>query len=484
MPTIQNTPGVYIEEAATLTPSVAEVPTAIPIFIGYTQHARIERTQENLTLKPVKIFSLTEFREYFGSAQEEDNGITVTITDTYSNEALSNRRIQGSLTPTAGNGLSMHNLYYAMQLYFANGGGACYVISVKNFSGTASLVDKDDLGKGLEELPDEATLIVIPEAIHLTPADMATLYSKALDKAAKTNDKFVIIDVKMNGNNTDTITTDIADFRAQSFPGENRKFGAAYYPYLDTTIDYSYNPAGVVINHELIGAPSTLQPVYHQMKLTGGDSENINAKDKSLYFQILTAISQIPLRLPPSPAIAGVYSRVDRDRGVWKAPANVNVVGVSKPALLIDDSRQGNMNVDPESGISVNAIRSFPGKGTVVWGARTLHGLHPEWKYINVRRLFNLIEESVRKTTDRFLFEPNTTSTWLMVKAMLDNYLYGLWQRGALAGSRPEQAYFVKVGAPLPDDINNGIMRVEVGVSAVRPAEFIIIRFSQQLQQA
>ncbi len=484
MPTIHNTPGVYIEEAATLPPSVAEVPTAIPIFIGYTQYARIERTDESLTLKPVKIFSLTEFRQYFGSAQEEDNGITVTITDTYSNGALSNRRIQGSLAPTEDNGLSKHNLYYAMQLYFANGGGACYVVSVKNFESTTSTVTKGELEKGLEVLPDEATLIVIPEAIHLGSKDMADLYSKALNKAAETNDKFVIMDVKMNGTGTDPITEDINAFRDLGFPGENRKFGAAYYPYLDTTIDYSYNAGGVAITHQLIGAPDDLQPEYDQMKLTGDDTDNINAKDKSLYFQILAAIAQIPLQLPPSPAIAGVYSQVDRERGVWKAPANVNITGISRPALSIDDSRQSAMNVDSTSGISVNAIRSFPGKGTVVWGARTLHGVHPEWKYINVRRLFNLIEESIRKTTDRFLFEPNTTSTWLMVKTMLDNYLYGLWQRGALAGSRPEQAFFVKVGAPLPDDIKDGIMRVEVGISVVRPAEFIIIRFSQQLQQA
>src|SRR4029079_16608521 len=126
------------------------------------------------------------------------------------------------------------------------------------------------------------------------------------------------------------------------------------------------------------------------------------------------------------PAIAGVYASVDRARGVWKAPANVSLASVIGPVAKITNEEQENLNVDPTAGKSINAIRSFAGKGTLVWGARTLAGNDNEWRYINVRRLFNLIEESTRKASAFAVFEANDATTWLKVKGMIDSYLYGL----------------------------------------------------------
>ena len=120
-------------------------------------------------------------------------------------------------------------------------------------------------------------------------------------------------------------------------------------------------------------------------------------------------------------------------------------------------------------------------------GGRTLAGNDNEWRYVNVRRLFITIEESVQKASAFAVFEPNDATTWLKVKAMIDNYLYGLWQQGALAGPSPESAYFVNVGlgkTMTTEDILNGYMIVEIGVAAVRPAEFIVLRFSHKLQEA
>lgn len=209
--------------------------------------------------------------------------------------------------------------------------------------------------------------------------------------------------------------------------------------------------------------------------------------DTALYNKIKQELRGIRIKLPASPAIAGVYARVDRISGVWKAPANVSVVGVIGPSQTITHAQQENLNVDAVSGKSINAIRSFTGKGTLVWGGRTLAGNDNEWRYVSVRRLFNLIEESIQKSTSFAVFEPNDTSTWLKVKAMIDSYLYGLWQQGALAGSTPEQAFFVQVGlgkTMTTQDILEGRMIVEIGVAAVRPAEFIILRFSHKLQEA
>jgi uncharacterized protein len=139
------------------------------------------------------------------------------------------------------------------------------------------------------------------------------------------------------------------------------------------------------------------------------------------------------------------------------------------------------------AGLSINAIRAFTGKGTLVWGARTLAGNDNEWRYVPVRRLFIMIEESVQKATAFAVFEPNDATTWLKVKAMIESYLYGLWEQGALAGPTPEAAYFVHVGlgrTMTAQDILEGRMIVEVGIAAVRPAEFIILKFTHKLQEA
>ena len=190
--------------------------------------------------------------------------------------------------------------------------------------------------------------------------------------------------------------------------------------------------------------------------------------------------------VPPSGAIAGIYSSVDAQRGVWKAPANVSVNGVVGVTETITDGDQQSLNVD-DSGKSINAIRAFPGKGILVWGARTLDGNNNEWKYVPVRRLFIMAEESIRRSTAFVVFEPNDANTWIKVKAMIENFLGGLWRDGALAGSSPEQAFFVNVGlgsTMTAQDVLEGRMIVTVGMAAVRPAEFVIIRFSHKLQEA
>ncbi|HTO14875.1 MAG TPA: phage tail sheath C-terminal domain-containing protein [Edaphocola sp.] len=196
------------------------------------------------------------------------------------------------------------------------------------------------------------------------------------------------------------------------------------------------------------------------------------------------AFLNIPLLLPPSPSIAGVYASVDRNRGVWKAPANVSLNSVVKPAVLLSDIDQGDFNIDSENGKSINCIRQFVGRGNLVWGARTLAGNNNEWKYVNVRRFFNMAEESCENAARQFVFEPNDANTWVRVKGMIGNYLTNLWRVGALQGAKPEQAFYVAVGlneTMTQDDILNGLMIVEIGLAVVRPAEFIILRFSHKL---
>lgn len=206
-----------------------------------------------------------------------------------------------------------------------------------------------------------------------------------------------------------------------------------------------------------------------------------------LYQSIVNEVKKRANLLPPSGAIAGVYAQVDTSRGVWKAPANVSLASVVGPWVKIDNKQQEDLNVDVNSGKSVNAIRAFTGKGTLVWGARTLAGNDNEWRYISVRRFFNMVEKSVRLSTNWAVFEPNDTNTWIRVKAMIENFLTNLWKQGALAGSTPGAAYFVNVGLGTTMsqvDILEGRMNIEIGMAVVRPAEFIILKFSHKLQEA
>ncbi|RPH32905.1 MAG: phage tail sheath family protein [Bacteroidales bacterium] len=207
--------------------------------------------------------------------------------------------------------------------------------------------------------------------------------------------------------------------------------------------------------------------------------------DKTLFNLITKEIKKNYVELYPSATIAGIYARVDRDRGVWKAPANVSVNMVKDASIAITKEEQENLNVDSTSGKSINAIRKFAGKGIIVWGARTLAGNDNEWRYIPVRRLFILIEESVKKATERVVFEPNDAKTWLKTKAMIENFLITLWKQGALVGAKPENAFYVKIGlgqTMTSLDILEGRMNIEIGLAAVRPAEFIILKFSHKLQ--
>lgn len=191
-------------------------------------------------------------------------------------------------------------------------------------------------------------------------------------------------------------------------------------------------------------------------------------------------VSWSEMRVPPSVAAAIGISITDRSRGVWKAPANVVINGLT-PVFPVTDELQGTVN----SGKALNMIRSFPNKGTTLWGARTLDD-SDRWRYISVRRLFNSIEKDVKRMLTVALFEDNSQPTWQLVRAAIDNYFHNLWQKGALAGDRPSDAWFVRIGEGTTmsmDDIKQGRMVIDMGVAAVRPAEFIVLNLSQSINR-
>ena len=212
--------------------------------------------------------------------------------------------------------------------------------------------------------------------------------------------------------------------------------------------------------------------------------ENSNPDYKNLMAGIAKEASQ----LPPGPALAGVMTLVDNSEGVWVSPANININSVTSPTVSINNDEQASLNVDTIAGKSINAIRSFPGRGAaIIWGARTLDGNSLDWRYVSVRRTMIMIEQSIANTAFQFVFALNDASTWKTVEGMIANFLHNLWTAGCLQGASPADAYSVAVGlgkTMTPVDILEGIMRVEVKVAVVHPAEFIIITYEQEMAKS
>jgi uncharacterized protein len=458
------TPGVYIEEIPSFPPSVAQVETAIPAFIGYTKKGPGE---------PTRISSMVDFRAIYGGAKNEFGKFKVK-----SDETIEYEDSKIPVTPK-------FRLYYMLEMFFANGGGDCYIISVGNYEDDISGSDMED-GLKLLNKEDVPTLILFPDAYE-EPYD---LYQKALEQCADRNDRFLICDVIQSDAEVNPVRESAADFR-DGIGSNNLMFGAAYYPNLKTTLSYQYREDEIEVDSDDDGDVKVLR---HSDETIRGDDDKEkeslfhadNGNYRGKYNEIKKMIDSVRLVLPPGGAIAGVYARVDNSRGVWKAPANVSLNRVSAPEIKIDHHEQEDLNVT-QSGKSINAIRSFKGKGVLVWGARTLAGNDNEWRYVPVRRFFNMVEESAKNASGRFVFEPNNADTWMKVKAMLENYLTTLWRAGALMGAKPEEAFFVSVGlgeTMSPEQILEGQMIVEIGMAAVRPAEFIILRFSHKMMES
>ncbi len=190
------------------------------------------------------------------------------------------------------------------------------------------------------------------------------------------------------------------------------------------------------------------------------------------WLKVSNPVTKATVQVPPGGHVAGIYAKVDRERGVHKAPANVAVLGIVGLTYVLKKS-----DVDYLNPKSVNALRDYAGRGTLVWGARTL-APEPEWRYINVRRLLIYLEQSITKSTQWAIFEPNEQKLWARLKQTVTEFLTRVWRDGMLMGRKAEEAFFVKVDRTTMTqaDIDAGRIIMLIGVAAVKPAEFIIFR--------
>ncbi len=504
---VMKTPGVYIVEKSAFPNSVVEVATAVPAFIGYTQKA--ENKGKSLANQPWRITSMAEFQNYFGygpapkfkfaAAASPDEGSFSLVDNQGARTGYSIDQEEGR-----------YLLYYSMLLFFQNGGGPCYIVSVGKYGDD---VDPDKLKGGVDLLvkEQEPTMVVIPDAVLLKQPDCIGVQQHMLAHCGDVmKNRVAILDVSDGfRSRQDPAGDPVANFR-NSLGINFLNYGMAYYPWVNTTIsqakDLSYENLdgdGQKLLQTLLtdefeldrqpdGKKAQLQEIIDGVAKADASVDDKAMLNKSLialsprYNMILTEMANRLNLLPPSAAMAGVYTMVDNNRGVWKAPANVSLNSVVSPSVNITHGDQEDLNVTPQ-GKSINAIRTFVGEGTLVWGARTLDGNSLDWRYINVRRTMIMLEESVKLATKAYVFEPNVANTWVTIKSMIRNFLTGIWKRGGLAGASPDDAFAVFVGlgeTMTPEDILEGILRVTVLVAISRPAEFIEITFQQQMQKS
>lgn len=226
----------------------------------------------------------------------------------------------------------------------------------------------------------------------------------------------------------------------------------------------------------ILDPPPGLKP--QQLRDWRRDVAGYDSKYATLYWpwlKIMDPRSGKPIMVPPSGHVAGIWARNDDSRGVHKAPANEVIRGAIDLEFGLTRGEHDELNP-----IGINCVRAFPGQGIRVWGARTLSS-DPEWRYLNVRRLFNFVEKSILNGTNWVVFEPNDQFLWAAVRRTISAFLRRVWRSGALFGQTPEQAFYVKVDEENnpPENRDAGILTVDVGIAPVKPAEFVVFRLSQ-----
>jgi uncharacterized protein len=497
------TPGVYVEEVPSANKPIEGVSTSVAAFVGLTPGGPVNT--------PMRISNWTQFSKIFGDPNNPDNG------------------------PFMEGAYMAHSVYG----FFQNGGSNCWIVRVGESNGAgnrpqaalpaaadasveafrAQALPKVDgtVSVELTEEPkagegDQTYKLVVTSGSDREEYEGLTLKKGRSNLATKVNAASKLIKIEDTGaslpdaqkvpaTGSYTLSSpspDPADIKPTHFEGdEARRLGMGGLGAIDevtmvimpdlwavATDVQVRDLQGKMISHcenmgdrmAILDAPPDTLPqeiLEWRMNTAGYDS-----KMSALYYpwiETMDPLTNRPINIPPSGHVAGLWCRVDESRGVHKAPANEVVMGANGLAFQITQAEQGGLNK-----VGINCIRSFPGRGIRVWGARTLSS-DPEWRYINVRRLFNYISESIMSGTQWSVFEPNDEFLWLQLRNAVSSFLTRTWRTGALFGNSPTQAFFVKCDAETnpPDVIEAGQVVCEVGIAPVKPAEFVIFRLSQ-----
>jgi phage tail sheath protein FI len=501
------TPGVYVEEVPSASKPIEGVSTSVAAFVGLAPGGPINT--------PMRISNWTQFAKIFGDPNEPDNG------------------------PFMEGAYLAHSVYG----FFQNGGTLCWIVRVGDEGGRAAaraalpaaadtsveayrvvaLEGADgDVKVELTEEPsagdkdgDQTYKMVVSSGGEQEEHSGLSLKKGRTNIATKVNSASKLVKVEETGGAlpeaqrapaTGTYTLSVPSIdpgrvKPTHFEGDvARRQGMGGLAAVDEitivcmpdimTLSTNGDDTqmrdlqGKMIAHcenagdrmAIIDCPPDMLPqdiLEWRMNTAGYDS-----KFAALYYpwiEVQNPLTNQPMLIPPSGHVAGVWCRTDSNRGVHKAPANEVAMGVNGLGFQITQAEQGGLNK-----VGINCIRSFPGRGIRIWGARTLSS-DPEWRYINVRRLFNYVAESIMEGTQWSVFEPNDEKLWIQLKIAVSNFLTRTWNEGALFGSSPSEAFFVKCDSETnpPEVIEAGQVICEIGIAPVKPAEFVIFRLSQ-----
>jgi uncharacterized protein len=391
------TPGVYIEELPG-PKTIEPVGTSVAAFLGQAPQADAHLGEA------VAIYNWSQFRTEFAAA------------DNLNSTALS----------------------HAVNGFFANGGGSCFIVNIPDTDAIAGN-DRPRTGLKLLEENDEVAIVAAPSRIDAASHEALVSHCELL------GDRVCILDLP-DVKNTELLKT--VETVAAPTKGKDK----------DKDKDAAAGgPAGAARPRI---SPSGFSTAYFP----------------NLLVQDALHPNLPPVAVSPSGHIAGIWARTDGTRGVHKAPANQPVAGALNLTYRVTDSEQGDLN---DKGI--NCIRFFSSEGILVWGARTLADQSSEWKYVNVRRLLIMIEQSIKRNTRWVVFEPNDRTSWKSVSSEVSRFLSNVYRDGALVGATPEEAFFVKCNEETnpQESIDLGQLVTVIGVAPVKPAEFIIFKIGQ-----
>jgi uncharacterized protein len=513
MPTYLS-PGVYIEERDGGTRPIEAVGTAVAAFVGFTERA--EETQDgettSLLSRPVAITNWTQYTDKFGGFVEGAY-LPYAVYGYFLNGGsrayvVSVKTLGASAEPGAATAA------VATLPARSEAGPDTLQISAKS-GGPAGNTIKVTVREQEEEAETFTLVIEAPEGTETFPDLTLGRGEQNVETVVNTRSRFVTLRVlraqgtiaerrprpgtyELAGGEIETTALTVADYRGEV--AERTGIGGLT-PIDDVTmvavpdLMQSYQSDEMSLQDvqavqqalyehceqakycfAILDSPPDLGP---QEALAWRMSANYDTKYAALYYPWIETADMVKgrgtVRIPPSGHVAGVYARSDAERGVHKAPANEVLRGATGLPIQLTRGEQDSLNP-----VGVNCIRSFPGRGIRIWGARTLSS-DPAWRYINVRRLFNMVEESIERGTQWVVFEPNDPDLWARVRRDVSAFLRTVWTSGALFGATPNEAFYVKCDEELnPPEVRDlGQLIIEIGIAPVKPAEFVIFRISQ-----
>jgi uncharacterized protein len=523
MPTY-TAPGVYVEEVASSQKVLTAAPTAVAAFVGFTETYPTDDANDPQGLAPRMVTSWAQFEALYGSFAPGCM-LPISVYGYFANGGSIAYICRVPNTEAAGvpATLALPASDRALGLPVA-------IESLETDADLSVVVSTDDPGAGDDEGPATFTLTVLEggEVVE-------TFTGLGFDKgdgnvATKVNATSTKIKVELNLDAKLDLSQQLELVKPGTYalekaepipvPVSGRKFAgsesarnginglavaddvtmvvvpdlitAATKP--DGSIDRGLWKAvqTALISHceqngnrmAVLDAPPGLS--VQEVKEWRSEEAMYDSAYAALYYPWIKIENPLPsngeaeILVPPSGHIAGVWARTDDTRGVWKAPANDTIRGVLDLERAVSQNEQSVLNP-----IGINCIRPFGSRGIRIWGARTLSS-DTDWNYINVRRLFNMVESTILTGTQYAVFEPNDVALWEGIKRTVGGFLRGLWSAGALTGASADQAFYVKCDAETntPESVDAGLLVVEVGIAPVKPAEFVVFRISQKKQTA